>query len=284
MKKYFIFLILFCLIFSGCANTNGEVKNNVEIAVNDIVINKSHAYVDKGDKIILLAQVFPFNSDNQKIHWKSDNPNVASVNDGIVVGKNEGRTVITATSDDGEISANCIVYVSSPKLDYEKYENNINFENQNARDNNFISSFNANKINNNFNNNFYNQINAFYNSIKSIESLFDNIKLDYEIVSKKINKENTFANFVGENILNKNKDKNSTSNLSAQSEDEKSFTMEQNKNEKNKESDLTNKNENYIYSYQYYYNSNGLNGDVLEDENTVYKDENTIIKEKVQLL
>lgn len=281
MKKYFIFIILFCLVFSGCGSNNVKAKNDVEIAVNDIVINKSHAYVDKGDKIILLAQVFPFNSDNQKIHWKSDNPNVASVDDGIVVGKSEGRTVITATSDDGDISASCIVYVSNPKLDYEKYENNLNFENQNVRrnsNNNFISNFKAERINNNINNNIFNQINSFRESVKSIESFFDNIKLNYEIMSKNISSviDSEKASSVKNNGFNFK---------TITEESEKEITQENNNEEnvENNESEL-NDNKNYVYSYQYYYNSNGISEEVLEDENTIYKDDNTIIKEKVSLL
>ena len=277
MKKYFIFLILICLVFSGCNGGKREVKSEVEIAVNDIVINKSHAYVDKGDKIILLAQVFPFNSDNQKIHWKSDNPNVASVDDGIVVGKSEGRTVITAISDDGEFSDNCIVFVSSPKLDYEKYQNNLNFENQSIRENlnyNFITNFKSNRVNNIISN----QINSFKESIKSIENLFNNVKLNYEIMSNNIfNKESKLNSFVSKYSLNKDNVSDNVDNslIGEHKESENTINNENNVTENN------DSNTNYIYSYQYFYNSNGLNEDIVEDENTIYKDENTIIKEKV---
>jgi len=177
MKKYIVFLILFCLFFCGCKEDSKFPSSNISpIAVNDIVINKSHAYVDEGGKIILLAQVFPFNADNQKVNWKSDNENVAVVDGGIVVGKSEGRTVITATSDDGEFTDQCIVYVSYPKLSYEDYSNNLNFEKQNSRinrnENNYIYNFIAN------------QINAFNESIKSIKDTFEKIKLNYEITEK----------------------------------------------------------------------------------------------------
>ena len=191
MKKYYIFLILFCLIFCGCKEASPLPSSNISpIAVNDIVINKSHAYVDEGEKIILLAQVFPFNADNQKIHWKSDNENIAVVDGGIVIGKNEGRTVITATSDDGEISDKCIVYVSYPKLNYEDYPNNLNFEQQSfkTKSNENVDIFNL------INNKIYNQINSFNESIKSIQDFFDNIKLKYEIYSNENTENINFIN------------------------------------------------------------------------------------------
>lgn len=124
MKKLCIFLIFLSVFICGCENSSAVLNENL-ISVNDIVINKSHAYVDIGDKIILLAQVFPFNSNNQKVLWRSDNNDIAKVDDGIVIGVNEGRTVITAISEDGNFSTYCIVYVSTPKLNYKNYPNNL---------------------------------------------------------------------------------------------------------------------------------------------------------------
>lgn len=121
MKKLVVLFFLICLIFSGCNSSNDLSSSIYKVSVNDIVINKSHAYVDIGNKIILLAQVFPFNADNQKVIWKSDNENIATVSGGIVIGKGEGRTIITATSEDGAYYANCTVFVSTPKLNYEDF-------------------------------------------------------------------------------------------------------------------------------------------------------------------
>lgn len=187
MKKCLFLILIFCLIFCGCKKSETN-KNLNSISVNDIVINKSHAYVDEGSKVVLLAQVFPFNSDNQKINWKSDNSKIAEVNDGIVIGKSEGRTVITATSEDGGFSDQCIVFVSTPKLNYEKYQNNLNFETNHINNvnynntNNQFGNFNSNKeITNSIYNFINNQINSFYESIKNIQSFFDNVKNKYDI-------------------------------------------------------------------------------------------------------
>jgi uncharacterized protein YjdB len=124
MKKLCIFFVVLSIFICGCESSSVSLNENI-IYVNDIIVNKSHAYVDIGDKIILLAQVFPFNSNNQKILWKSDNSNIACVDEGIVIGVSEGRTVITAISEDGNFSASCIVFVSTPKLDYKNTHNNL---------------------------------------------------------------------------------------------------------------------------------------------------------------
>lgn len=101
-------------------------KNNVDtniIRVENVVINKSHAYVNVGESIVLLAQVFPFNAINQKIIWQSDNNNIAVVDSGVVFGKQEGKTVITATSEDGNFCDRCTIFVSTPKLTSNTFNN-----------------------------------------------------------------------------------------------------------------------------------------------------------------
>ena len=159
MKKFvylfFIIFLSFCMI--GCAD-NAKIDSKI-INVEDIVINKSHAYCNKGEKVVLLAQVFPFNANNQKINWKSDNPNIAKVNDGIVEGLEEGRTVITAVSDDGDFYDSCVLYVSSPKLDYNKYKNNS------------ISQINAKEE-------------KYSNIFEQFEQFFEDVKKEFETESQ----------------------------------------------------------------------------------------------------
>lgn len=124
MRKFFFLVLIFCVFFSGC-ETKPNNYNIDPIYVNNIVINQSHAYVNVNEKVVLLAQVYPFNADNQTIKWRSDNTSVAKVDDGVVFGVGEGRTVITAISEDGNFEAKCIVYVSYPKLDYYNTPNNL---------------------------------------------------------------------------------------------------------------------------------------------------------------
>lgn len=180
-KKILCLLLIFCCIFFvACGETETNSNVNV-ISVNDISINKSHAYVDVNKSVVLLAQVFPFNADNQKINWKSANPEIAVVSDGIVTGKSEGRTSILATSDDGELTASCIVYVSTPKLDY----NNTNKK----------SGYNINKtsveneiepIDEEFNISFFEE---FFNYQNKIREMFEN---EFNLVNSMFENINNF--------------------------------------------------------------------------------------------
>lgn len=183
-KKILCLFLIFCCVFMVAC---GEVKKNSNaniISVNDISINKSHAYVDVDKSVVLLAQVFPFNADNQKINWKSVNPEVAVVSDGVVTGKSEGRTSVLAVSDDGELTASCIVYVSTPKLDYNNTNRQTNFK---------INKTNVEEIepiDEEFNIGPFEEFLGIYDKIHEIfeeernliNSMFDS--LDYEFISQ----------------------------------------------------------------------------------------------------
>ncbi len=252
MKKsiFCMCIFFFCFILIGCSGTQ-KVSGNPNINVNDIVINKSHAYLNVGEKTVLLAQVFPFNADNQKIKWKSDNDNIAVVNGGIVVGTGEGRTVITCESEDGNFTDNCIVFVSTPKLNYNKYPNNLastNFNNEYfienlSKESNFINDsvndlFNKiYEINSNLFNTFQELENRFYYEINNIKNFYENLKIE------SVEDNGLEENLINENVVNYD-------------------------NEKPKS---------IVYGYHYYYNSEGVDNE--DEENIIYKDDKTIIKE-----
>ena len=57
--------------------------------------------------------MLPQIANNQNITWSSSNSKVASVtNDGIVTGKSDGITEITATTAEGGKTAKCVVTVA----------------------------------------------------------------------------------------------------------------------------------------------------------------------------
>ena len=66
-----------------------------------------------GEGAKLTAEVNPSNATNNKVTWKSDDEGIATVNEntGEVVGKSEGTTTITVTTDDGNYSDTCQVKV-----------------------------------------------------------------------------------------------------------------------------------------------------------------------------
>lgn len=273
MKKFIclFFVILLSLTLFGCGEDK-KITNHIEVEVNDIVISKTHAYVDVGDTIILTAQVYPFNADNQKIKWKSDNSDIAEVNSGIVLGKKEGRTVITCLSEDGEMEDKCILYVSSPKLNYNNYPNNL-------KKVNLIKPKNiSEKVLTNVDDDLLddeNEVDFIENYFSKMEELNKQIfELENEFMQKIINKNN--IDF--EKNLDKEKQLLDSEKQIVDSESKENISNNidnlENKTNLNL-NDETDKN--HIYFYEYKYNSNGITD--KDDEFTTYKDDNTIIKE-----
>ena len=80
--------------------------------VKKIVLNYTDEIMVIDDELPLEAEVFPENASNQNIIWTSDNEEVASVDeDGWVTSLAEGTAVITASSEDGNASASCVITV-----------------------------------------------------------------------------------------------------------------------------------------------------------------------------
>lgn len=273
MKKFIclFFVILLSLTLFGCGEDK-KITNHIVVEVNDIVISKTHAYVDVGDTIILTAQVYPFNADNQKIKWKSDNSDIAEVNSGIVLGKKEGRTVITCLSEDGEMEDKCILYVSSPKLNYNNYPNNL-------KKVNLIKPKNiSEKVLTNVDDDLLddeNEVDFIENYFSKMEELNKQIfELENEFMQKIINKNN----FDFEKNLDKEKQLLDSEKQIVDSESKENISnnIDNLENQTNLNlNDETDKN--HIYFYEYKYNSNGITD--KDDEFTTYKDDNTIIKE-----
>lgn len=99
---------------------NGELRADCTVTVTaytaakEIALNKSSIILPEVDAVYpLSATVTPSNALNNRIVWESDNPSVATVNDGVVTAVSKGTAVITAKTD-GCI-AKCIVTVNSSK-------------------------------------------------------------------------------------------------------------------------------------------------------------------------
>lgn len=92
-----------CLVTVVDENKVAEVKLNVD---------EFQILVDETRQII--ASVLPESATNKNIIWSSNNEDVATVNnDGLVTAKNIGEAIITATSEEGGKTAECLVKVVS---------------------------------------------------------------------------------------------------------------------------------------------------------------------------
>jgi|GEM_PF-2927415 len=105
--QFILFSALLALFFAGC----GDDKTNV----TDIALSKSTLKLEVGQEERLHATLKPDNAANQGLQWKSDDENVARVEDGgLVRAVSTGQTVVYAISADGKKTASCKVEVIVP--------------------------------------------------------------------------------------------------------------------------------------------------------------------------
>lgn len=93
---------------------------NSNINVTGISLDRTNVTIATGKVIIIGAQIIPFNATNKQIKWSSSNSNVAVVDyqSGIVMAKEAGTALITATTVDGGYKAYCNVTVTNDNGSY----------------------------------------------------------------------------------------------------------------------------------------------------------------------
>ena len=74
-------------------------------------LSKSSIIIMEGDSILLQAAFEPADIYNKSVYWKSDNPEVASIRNGVLTGVNMGKTLIHAISVTDELTDSCVVEV-----------------------------------------------------------------------------------------------------------------------------------------------------------------------------
>lgn len=81
--------------------------------VTSITLDKTAYELPVGEGIALKATVYPENATNKNIMWSSSNEAVATIDNGVVIGKYPGKVTIIATTEDGKKTANCTITVVS---------------------------------------------------------------------------------------------------------------------------------------------------------------------------
>jgi hypothetical protein len=112
--------------WAGTKNGNGAVAFKVKTtAVTGITLDKTSLSVAAGQTFTLVPTITPANATNTKVTWSSDTKSVATVNSSTgLVTVNTGATAtatttITATTQDGNKTAECLVTVIIPVTDIE---------------------------------------------------------------------------------------------------------------------------------------------------------------------
>ncbi len=86
--------------------------SNSNVPVNSISLNMSSLSLETGRTFQLIATIEPENATNKTITWESDNPEVATVENGLVTGVATGECTITAIASNNK-TATCSITVQA---------------------------------------------------------------------------------------------------------------------------------------------------------------------------
>lgn len=115
------------VITASVGNLSATCKVTVStmvIPVASITLSESALELEIGDEAQLTATVSPSDASNPAVTWVSSDPEVATVQNGLVTAVGKGSAVITATA--GEKSASCAVTVTQPGNGGEDMDDSIN--------------------------------------------------------------------------------------------------------------------------------------------------------------
>lgn len=100
-------------------NATAKVKIKVETHVENVQVEDDSATVEVGDTHQINASVTPYDADDNRLSYSSNNEDVATVdNDGVVTGLSEGTSNITVSShEDSDINTNVSVTVEDNSTD-----------------------------------------------------------------------------------------------------------------------------------------------------------------------
>ncbi len=86
------------------------IERTADVAVRGVSLPESET-IAAGQKRTLVAKLSPADPANKTVSWKSDNEDVATVENGVVTAISAGTANITVTTEDGGFTATCAVTV-----------------------------------------------------------------------------------------------------------------------------------------------------------------------------
>lgn len=98
-------------ISARAGGKSADCAVTVIVPVTGISLDQSSINIEEGQTITLVAKIEPEDATNKTVIWTSDNPSVATVEDGTVKALKLGTAIILAKTQDGDREATCIVSV-----------------------------------------------------------------------------------------------------------------------------------------------------------------------------
>ena len=98
--------------------SHGELIDKCEVTVivpvTGVTLSQTELPLVKGASAELTATVSPADATNKNVTWSSNNKTVATVENGTVTAVSGGNATITVTTEDGNHTASCEVFVTVP--------------------------------------------------------------------------------------------------------------------------------------------------------------------------
>ena len=104
--------------FNSSTDIIGEISGSSNIPVKTIKFLDSEIKLKIGENKQLDVEILPLNTTNQNLIWSSNNENIVKVNSsGNIFAFKDGKTTITATTEDGFVKAICNITVENKLAD-----------------------------------------------------------------------------------------------------------------------------------------------------------------------
>ena len=100
----------------------------VNIPVTGVTISKKNVTVKANNSVLITATVEPSDATNKYCVWSSDNPSIATVDNGRIRGMSEGNCTITVTTNDGGFTDTCSVTVEAGETTNQDLTTSVGFE------------------------------------------------------------------------------------------------------------------------------------------------------------
>ena len=106
---------------NGTAKITAKAKENsvsssleiqVYTPVTDLELNVEQLTIQEGDSFIIIPSIYPIDASNQNVKYSVENQTIAQVtSDGKIIGKSQGTTTVTVTTEDGNITKTITINV-----------------------------------------------------------------------------------------------------------------------------------------------------------------------------
>ena len=111
-----------------------------DFALEDIYFVKDSVSVKIGDEYLQEVSAMPYNANVGNLIWSSSDTAVAEVDNGVVTGKNPGEVTITASAQNGEVSASYYIKVLEDMIqNISVNDNDVSFKVKNVSDKSYDS-------------------------------------------------------------------------------------------------------------------------------------------------